>query len=93
MRVFPHEWTPMRIRELRVRFGDTQVEFAERVTGLRIDGGTTSPNRIARWENGHATPSLEFVALLRRLDAMAPKVQFPHRLDDALLRGVYVATE
>jgi len=75
MRVTPHDWTPERIKRLRQRFGDTQEQFATRIS--ENIGKPVLANRVARWESGNARPSLGYVTALRALDKVAPVVPVP----------------
>ncbi len=67
VRVRPHEWSPLRVRELRARLGVTQGEFAARLSELaRARGGKpVNRYRIISWEMGHEVPSGKRAALLR----------------------------
>lgn len=42
------EFSPQRVKEIRIRLGLTVAEFAERLG--------VNPNTVTRWENGHNPP-------------------------------------
>lgn len=74
-RVPPHDWTPMRIQELRVRLGKTQLEFAGLLAQL---GGTTvHRSRVAQWECGFHRPILRWTTVFADLDRTTPKLRGP----------------
>lgn len=78
----PHDWTPMRIRDLRVRLGKTQEEFAAMLS--KLAGKTIERSRIAKWEGGFSRPALNMLEHFRLLDQAAP----PSRVDPReLIRG------
>lgn len=54
-------WTPKRIRDLRTRFGEGQVEFCKR---LRV-----SVDALRFWEQGRGKPSGPVEELLDRIEA------------------------
>lgn len=77
----PHEWTGRRIRELRVRFADTQPEFC-----LRLERISASPEfprgnvkcraqQISDWENERRRPGMRYVAAFRMLEPLAPAIR------------------
>lgn len=80
-RVPPHEWTGRRIRELRVRFADTQPEFCTRLvrasaTPERPQGMfKCRPQQISSWENDLGRPGMKYVQVFRLLDPLAPAVR------------------
>jgi len=58
-------WTPERIRTLRLRYGESQPEFAPRV-GVCASG-------LREWEQGRRPPSDMAELLMDRLEREAPK--------------------
>lgn len=52
-------WTPKKIRDLRLSYGETQKQFA-----LRMGVSVTS---VAWWEQGRSTPTGSAAKLLDRL--------------------------
>ena len=55
------EWTPKQVKELRLRLGKTQKEFAE-MLGVHVV-------TIIRWEKGNFNPSKMALKLLDSYDA------------------------
>jgi DNA-binding transcriptional regulator YiaG len=55
------EWTPEQVKELRLRLGKTQKEFAE-MLGVHVV-------TIIRWEKGNFNPSKMALKLLDTYDA------------------------
>lgn len=70
-----HEWTPLRIKELRIRLGKTQREFADMMNMLT--GRHIGRARIAQWEGGFHRPMLFWVPYFRDLDRAAPQIHGP----------------
>jgi transcriptional regulator with XRE-family HTH domain len=68
-----HEWTPLRIKELRIRLGKTQQEFADIINGL--SGRNINRARIAQWEGGFHRPMLFWLEHFRDLDRMTPPLR------------------
>jgi transcriptional regulator with XRE-family HTH domain len=68
-----HEWTPLRIKELRIRLGKTQQEMAETLNSLT--GRNIRRSRVALWEGGFHRPMLFWLPYFRDLDRMAPKIK------------------
>lgn len=77
----PHEWSGRRIRELRVRFAETQEEFCHRL--IRASASPEYPHgtvrcrsqQISDWENERARPGMRYVSLFRWLEPLAPAVR------------------
>ena len=55
------EWTPEKVKELRLRLGRTQKEFAE-MLGVHVV-------TIIRWEKGNFNPSKMALKILDTYDA------------------------
>lgn len=70
-----HDWTPLRIRELRVRLGKTQTELADILT--KRTGRKVWRTRVAAWEGGFSRPMLSWLPLLNDLDRAAPPMRGP----------------
>lgn len=70
-----HDWTPLRIKELRIRLGKTQREFA--VILNQLSGRNISRSRVAQWEGGFHRPMLFWLQYFRDLDRAAPTLRGP----------------
>lgn len=87
-KVTAHEWTGRRIRELRVRAGDTQAAFCERV--VKASSTPEHPqgeircyrSQISDWENGLRRPGMAYVRAFRRLDTCFPRLKTPASMVD-----------
>lgn len=58
------EWTPEKIRKLRIKLGKTQKEFAELIG---VHAGT-----VIRWENGTFNPSKMALKILDIVEKKEP---------------------
>jgi transcriptional regulator with XRE-family HTH domain len=82
-KVAQHEWSGRRIRELRVRAGDTQATFCERL--VRASSTPEHPEgevrcrrgQVSEWENDLKRPGMPYVRVFRRLDAIFPTLPTP----------------
>ena len=70
-----HDWTPLRIKALRIRLGKTQREFAEMLNTL--SGRNIRRSRVALWEGGFHRPMLFWLPYFRDLDRAAPTLGGP----------------
>lgn len=71
-----HDWTPLRIKELRVRLGLNQAEFAALLTKLR-GGKYLHRAQVSHWEGGFNRPSLSWKPIFDQLDASAAPLATP----------------
>lgn len=73
--VAEHEWDRHRIKNLRIRLGKTQQEFADLLNTL--SGRNINRARIAQWEGGFHRPMLFWLQHFRDLDRTVPEITNP----------------